>query len=177
MVKNNKGLKENGGLVISKFDQGALQPIAQGINQDQAFALTTNDAISSPNLTNLAANTKDMKSSFSIDIAKNIANVVDELSNVAVPTITPQPTTIETSTFNNTNKPSSAATNITSTTNTTNADNSAVIAAINKLTEVMMASGGKEIVMQMNGQTVGKVLTPIMSPMTVREINNTSVSI
>jgi hypothetical protein len=54
-------------------------------------------------------------------------------------------------------------------------DNSAVITAINKLTEVIMANSGKEIVMQMNGQTVGKVLTPIMTPGMVREINNTTV--
>jgi hypothetical protein len=54
-------------------------------------------------------------------------------------------------------------------------DNSAVIAAINKLTEAMMANSSKEIVMQMNGQTVGKVLTPIMVNPMVRQINNTSV--
>ena len=54
-------------------------------------------------------------------------------------------------------------------------DNSQVIAAINKLTEAMMANSSKEIVMQMNGQTVGKVLTPIMSNPMVRQINNTSV--
>jgi hypothetical protein len=54
-------------------------------------------------------------------------------------------------------------------------DNSAVIAAINKLTEAMIANSSKEIVMQMNGQTVGKVLIPIMSNPMVRQINNTSV--
>lgn len=54
-------------------------------------------------------------------------------------------------------------------------NNSAVIAAINKLTETMISNSGKEIVMQMNGQTIGKVLTPIMTPMTVREINNKSI--
>jgi phage-related protein len=61
-------------------------------------------------------------------------------------------------------------------TNTTT-NNSAVIAAINKLADAIISNSSKEITLQMNGQTVGKVLTPIMTPMTVREINNTSVSI
>ena len=56
-------------------------------------------------------------------------------------------------------------------------DNSQVIAAINKLADAIISNSSKEITLQINGQTVGKVLTPIMTPMTVREINNTSVSI
>ena len=51
IIKKNKGLKENGGLVIAKFNQGELQPIAQGIKQDQAFALSTNKAMSTPSFT------------------------------------------------------------------------------------------------------------------------------
>ena len=57
----------------------------------------------------------------------------------------------------------------------TSQDNSAVIAAINKLAEVIMSNSNKEITLEMNGQTVGKVLTPIMSNPMVRQINNTSV--
>ena len=170
------GLVHKGEYVINQDQTKKYKPLLEKINNGEPLLDTTNDKGAALDKQILNANQNENKTS-NIDIAKNIANVVDELSNVAVPTITPQPTTIETSTFNNTNKPSSAATNITSTTNTTNADNSAVIAAINKLAEVMAANGNKEIVMQMNGQTVGKVLTPIMSPMTVREINNTSVSI
>jgi hypothetical protein len=56
-------------------------------------------------------------------------------------------------------------------------DNTAVMAAINKLADAIISNSSKEITLQINGQTVGKVLTPIMTPMTVREINNTSVSI
>lgn len=59
----------------------------------------------------------------------------------------------------------------------TSQDNSQVIAAINKLTEAIMSNSNKEVTLQMNGQTVGKVLTPIMTPGIVREINNTSVLI
>ena len=55
-------------------------------------------------------------------------------------------------------------------------DNSQVIAAINKLTEAIISNSSKEITLAMNGQTVGKVLTPLMTPMTVREINNTAVA-
>jgi len=55
-------------------------------------------------------------------------------------------------------------------------DNSQVIAAINRLTEAMMSNSSKEITLSMDGQTVGKVLTPVMTPMTVREINNTSIA-
>jgi hypothetical protein len=55
-------------------------------------------------------------------------------------------------------------------------DNSQVIAAINRLTEAMMSNSSKEITLSMDSQTVGKVLTPIMTPMTVREINNTSIA-
>jgi hypothetical protein len=56
-------------------------------------------------------------------------------------------------------------------------DNSSVIMAINKLTEAIMSNSSKEITLVMNGQTVGKVLTPIMVSPMVREINNTSVLI
>jgi len=51
IIKKNKGLKENGGLVIAKFNQGELQPIAQGIKQDQAFALSTSEAMSTSSFT------------------------------------------------------------------------------------------------------------------------------
>ena len=126
IVKKNKGLKENGGLVISKFNQGELQPIAQGIKQDQAFALSTNNAILPEN------------------------NIKPSTS-----------TTAQTSTVNP---------NVT-------IDNSQVIAAINKLTEMISINSSKEIKLEMDGQTVGKVLTPIMATPMVREINNTSVAI
>ena len=125
LIKKNKGLKENGGLVISKFNQGELQPIAQGIKQDQAFALSTNDALLPEN--NL--------------------------------------------------KPSPSSTTQTSTVNpNVTIDNSRVIAAINRLTEAMMSNSSKEITLAMDGQTVGKVLTPIMATPMTGEINNTSVA-
>ena len=57
----------------------------------------------------------------------------------------------------------------------TSQDNSAVIAAINKLTEAIMSNSSKEITLAMNGQTVGKVLTPIMANPMVRQMNITSV--
>ena len=57
----------------------------------------------------------------------------------------------------------------------TTTDNSAVMAAINKLADAIISNSSKEITLQMNGQTVGKVLTPIMTPGLVREINNTTV--
>ena len=60
--------------------------------------------------------------------------------------------------------------------NNTSQDNSQVIAAINKLTEAIISNSSKEVTLAMDGQTVGKVLTPLMTPMTVREINNTSVA-
>lgn len=302
VVKKNKGLKENGGLVISKFNQGELQPIAQGIKQDQAFALSTNDAVSSSSMTgasstnttttsnlntvntlnktdltnlvdnvkktsldeNITKNTVDITSelanivnsqqtstSTTSDIVKNIVTITDKLSSISTsletiskssqsklntsnstttnaltgaaeglekggllggfmgairgaffnlesakaqttksadtpppseetvkvpsPLFLPQFLTPEASTFNNTNKSSTAATNITSNTTTTNTDNPAVIAAINKLADVIISNSSKEIVMQMNGQTVGKVLTPIMTPGIVRQINNSVV--
>jgi hypothetical protein len=60
--------------------------------------------------------------------------------------------------------------------NNTSQDNSQVIAAINKLTEAIISNSSKEVTLAMNGQTVGKVLTPMMTPGLVREINNTSVA-
>jgi hypothetical protein len=60
---------------------------------------------------------------------------------------------------------------------TTTPDNSPVIAAINKLTDAIISNSNKEITLQINGQTIGKVLTPIMANPMVRQINNTSVSI
>jgi hypothetical protein len=109
----DSNLNPNGGLVISKFQKGQLQPVAQGIKEDNVY-------------------------------------------------LTP-------------NKPTQTQGNTYNTTTTPTTDNSQVIAAINKLTEAIMSSGNKEITLQMNGQTVGKVLTPIIAPGMVREINNTSV--
>ena len=57
----------------------------------------------------------------------------------------------------------------------TSQDNSAVIAAINKLTEAIVSNSSKEIKLEMNGQTVGKVLTPIMANPMVRQMNIDSV--
>lgn len=54
-------------------------------------------------------------------------------------------------------------------------DNSQVIAAINRLTEAMVSNSSKEITLAMDGQTVGKVLTPVMATPMVRQINNTTV--
>jgi hypothetical protein len=54
-------------------------------------------------------------------------------------------------------------------------DNSAVIAAIKELAGVFAANNNKEITLEMNGQKVGKVLTPIMANPLVRQMNIDSV--
>ena len=56
-------------------------------------------------------------------------------------------------------------------------DNSAVLAAIKELAGVFAANSNKEITLEMNGQKVGKVLTPIMTNPLVRQMNIDSVLI
>ena len=108
------------------------------------------------------------------DIANSIVTLIDKISTT-IPTITPSASNISILPENNI-KPSVSTTNQISTANTnTTVDNSQVIAAINRLTETIAANGNKEITLEMNGETVGKVLTPIMSTPMVRQINNTSV--
>jgi hypothetical protein len=160
LIKKNKGLKENGGLVISKFQEGHLQPIAQGISRDQAFALTTNDAKPAPS-----------PSSISNDIASGVVTLIDKIStSLSTPSTPPQPQTIILPENNirptgtSITQPSTAGSNVT-------VDNSQVVAAVNKLTEALMSNNNKEITITMNGEVVGKTLVNIMTPGVIRETN------
>jgi hypothetical protein len=127
----SSNLNPNGGLVISKFQKGQLQPVAQGIKEDKAY-LTPNSI--SPPETN---------------VNKNQSTVNNTVSNNAV---------------NNTSSANTAATNI---------DTKELVSALKAIENVLTNINSKEGVVQLNGQTVGKVLSPII----VREINNTSVSV
>lgn len=124
-------LNPNGGLVISKFQKGQLQPVAQGIKEDKAY-LTPNSI--SPPETN---------------INKNQSVVNNAVNNNAV---------------NNTSS---------SNTSTANIDSKELLVALKAIENVLTNINSKEGVVQLNGQTVGKVLSPII----VREINNTSISV
>jgi len=187
LIKKNKGLKENGGLVISKFQEGHLQPIAQGISRDQAFALTTNDAKPAPS-----------PSSISNDIASGVATLIDRISN-SIPSIsnysktdilgqaslakavgmTREELSTALITQQNTSilpenniRPSTPSPNQSLSTNTNvTVDNSPVVAAVNRLTEALMSNNNKEITITMNGEVVGKTLVNIMTPGVIRETN------
>jgi len=108
------------------------------------------------------------------NIANSIVTLIDKIST-AIPSTTP-PSQSSILPENNIKPSVSTLSTSTSTSNTNvTVDNSQVIAAINKLAETIAANGNKEITLEMNGQTVGKVLTPFMSTPMVREINTTSV--
>jgi hypothetical protein len=112
--------------------------------------------------------------------ATGVSSLFDKVSSFASsifsskstsPSYAPLETNINRTQSINNNKTSSSVT----TTNNNVTDNSQVIAAINRLTEAITSNSSKEITLVMNGQEVGQVLIPVMTPGIVRQINNTSV--